>query len=126
SWFRSADATTGRARAAAMNSNTRIFPFRIHPHARGSAGTAHGRSGSLTQAWRARCGRSSHLRRRPATVQFPARGKAGRRAMFQNFEAGGGSAESATRVAALRRALSEAGVTGFLVPRADAHQGETV
>ena len=46
--------------------------------------------------------------------------------MFQNFEPGGGSAESATRVAALRRALGEAGVTGFLVPRADAHQGETV
>ncbi len=46
--------------------------------------------------------------------------------MFQNFETSGGSAESAARLAALRGALGEAGVTGFLVPRADAHQGETV
>ena len=46
--------------------------------------------------------------------------------MFQNFETSGGSAESAARLAALRRALGEMDVTGFLVPRADAHQGETV
>lgn len=46
--------------------------------------------------------------------------------MFQSFEAGGGSTESRQRLAALRGALEAAGVTGFLVPRADAHQGETV
>lgn len=46
--------------------------------------------------------------------------------MFQNFDSGPGSAESKARVAGLRQACAEAGVTGFLVPRADAHQGENV
>ena len=46
--------------------------------------------------------------------------------MFQSFETIGGAEESAARLRALRGALDEAGVDGFLVPRADAHQGETV
>lgn len=46
--------------------------------------------------------------------------------MFQNFGMSGGSAGTAKRLAALRARLDKAGVTGFLVPRADAHQGETV
>jgi Xaa-Pro aminopeptidase len=46
--------------------------------------------------------------------------------MFQSFDAAGGAAESGERLAALRRSLDKAGVDGFLVPRADAHQGETV
>ncbi len=47
--------------------------------------------------------------------------------MFQNFDAPEISAAvSAERLAALRTHLSAAGVTGFLVPRADAHQGENV
>jgi Xaa-Pro aminopeptidase len=46
--------------------------------------------------------------------------------MFQSFDAIGGTAESRERLAALRRSLDRAGVGGFLVPRADAHQGETV
>ena len=46
--------------------------------------------------------------------------------MFQSFEAIGGAEASRPRLAALRQALDDAGVNGFLVPRADAHQGETV
>ena len=46
--------------------------------------------------------------------------------MFQSFESTGGAEGSRERLDALRRALDEAGVDGFLVPRADAHQGETV
>ncbi|MEM7506280.1 MAG: aminopeptidase P family protein [Pseudomonadota bacterium] len=46
--------------------------------------------------------------------------------MFQNFDAGADSAAGAPRVAALRTRLEAKGLTGFIVPRADAHQGETV
>ena len=46
--------------------------------------------------------------------------------MFQSFERTADSAPSADRLAALRDALGRAGVGGLLVPRADAHQGETV
>src|SRR5690625_4089929 len=46
--------------------------------------------------------------------------------MLQDFETGRGSAESGARVAALREACARAGVTGFLIPRADAYQGENV
>ena len=48
------------------------------------------------------------------------------RSMFQTFERTADSATSAERLAALRGALGQAGVDGFIVPRADAHQGETV
>ncbi|HUF55973.1 MAG TPA: aminopeptidase P family protein [Thermohalobaculum sp.] len=46
--------------------------------------------------------------------------------MFQTFARTADSASSQERVAALRDALARAGVQGFVVPRADAHQGETV
>lgn len=46
--------------------------------------------------------------------------------MFQNFETGPGAAESGLRVERLRQSCAEAGVTGFLVPRADAYLGESV
>ncbi|MEM6971304.1 MAG: aminopeptidase P family protein [Pseudomonadota bacterium] len=46
--------------------------------------------------------------------------------MFQVFERRGSSAESAERIAAVRRALAASGVSAFLVPRRDAHNGETV
>ncbi|HEV7417167.1 MAG TPA: aminopeptidase P family N-terminal domain-containing protein, partial [Tianweitania sediminis] len=46
--------------------------------------------------------------------------------MFQTFEASADPSQGTERVAALRRAMAEAGVDGFLVPRADEHQGEYV
>jgi len=46
--------------------------------------------------------------------------------MFQTFDQGSDSSASPARVAALRDRLRAEGVDGFLVPRSDAHQGETV
>ena len=46
--------------------------------------------------------------------------------MFQSFDEKGGPSGTAERVAALRSVLADEGVDGFLIPRADAHQGETV
>ncbi|MEO0999371.1 MAG: aminopeptidase P family protein [Pseudomonadota bacterium] len=46
--------------------------------------------------------------------------------MFQSFEATTTPETGAPRLAALRARLDEAGLAGFLVPRADAHMGETV
>lgn len=46
--------------------------------------------------------------------------------MFQQFDQPSHTAEAPARLARLRRAMAAAGVDGFLVPRADAHQGETV
>lgn len=46
--------------------------------------------------------------------------------MFQNFAEPSDPSTGAPRLAALRTALREAGLDGFLVPRADAHQGEYV
>lgn len=46
--------------------------------------------------------------------------------MFQSFEAVSSPAQGPARLAALRAALAGAGLAGFLVPRADAHQGEYV
>ncbi len=46
--------------------------------------------------------------------------------MFQNFEITADKAATPGRLAALRANMADAGVTGFLVPRADAHQGENV
>ena len=46
--------------------------------------------------------------------------------MFQTFTSTTRPDTCAPRVAALRAAMAEAGVDAFLVPRADAHQGETV
>ncbi len=46
--------------------------------------------------------------------------------MFQSFEVISRPADGPPRLAALRRAITEAGLDGFLVPRADAHQGEYV
>ena len=46
--------------------------------------------------------------------------------MFQTFDQSTDSSASPARVAALRDRLRAEGVDGFLVPRADAHQGETV
>ncbi|MEL7216463.1 MAG: aminopeptidase P family protein [Pseudomonadota bacterium] len=46
--------------------------------------------------------------------------------MFQTFTSTTRPETCAPRVAALRAAMAEAGVDAFLVPRADAHQGETV
>ncbi len=46
--------------------------------------------------------------------------------MFQTFETTAAPEQGPPRLAALRTALAGAGLAGFLVPRADAHQGEYV
>ena len=46
--------------------------------------------------------------------------------MFQTFDDLADGASGAERVSALRLQLNEAGVEGFIVPRADEHQGEYV
>ncbi|MEM7499294.1 MAG: aminopeptidase P family protein [Pseudomonadota bacterium] len=46
--------------------------------------------------------------------------------MFQSFEITADSSESAARLASLREKLAGMGAGGMLVPRGDAHQGETV
>ncbi|MEM9148214.1 MAG: aminopeptidase P family protein [Pseudomonadota bacterium] len=46
--------------------------------------------------------------------------------MYQSFEPPPGGAASAERLARLRERLSDMGLDGVLVPRADAHQGEMV
>ncbi len=46
--------------------------------------------------------------------------------MFQEFVTRSDPTAGASRLRALRAAMAEAGVDGFLVPRADAYQGETV
>lgn len=46
--------------------------------------------------------------------------------MFQSFEVISRPADGPPRLAALRRGIADAGLDGFLVPRADAHQGEYV
>ncbi|MGL5012196.1 MAG: aminopeptidase P family N-terminal domain-containing protein, partial [Paracoccaceae bacterium] len=46
--------------------------------------------------------------------------------MFQSFESVADPSTGPARLAALRGALSAAGMAGFIVPRADAHQGEYV
>jgi Xaa-Pro aminopeptidase len=46
--------------------------------------------------------------------------------MFQTFHETADCSESAARVARLREAMKAAGVHGFLIPRADEHQGEYV
>jgi Xaa-Pro aminopeptidase len=47
-------------------------------------------------------------------------------ARFQTFEDANESAKSASRLAALRAELKRRGLDGFIVPRADRHQGEYV
>src|SRR5690554_2854975 len=47
-------------------------------------------------------------------------------AAFQSFTATTTPEQGPPRLAALRAALAEAGLQGFIVPRADAHQGEYV
>lgn len=46
--------------------------------------------------------------------------------MFQSFDATARPEQGPPRLARLRAAMAEAGLDGFLVPRADAHQGEYV
>ncbi len=46
--------------------------------------------------------------------------------MFQSFEVASRPEQGPPRLQALREAMAAAGVDGFLVPRADAHQGEYV
>lgn len=46
--------------------------------------------------------------------------------MFQSFAATTAPEDGPPRLAALRARISDAGLSGFLVPRADAHQGEYV
>lgn len=46
--------------------------------------------------------------------------------MFQSFDTTADPSNGPGRLEALRKAMSAAGVNGFLVPRADAHQGEYV
>ncbi|UJW86733.1 aminopeptidase P family protein [Devosia sp. SL43] len=46
--------------------------------------------------------------------------------VFQSFEEKADPKNVAPRLAALRQAMSKAGVDGFLIPRADAHRGESV
>ena len=47
-------------------------------------------------------------------------------AIFQSFEEKSDKKTVAPRLAALRAAMAKAGVDAFLVPRADAHRGESV
>ena len=46
--------------------------------------------------------------------------------MFQSFERRSNPEKGAVRLKAVRKELDEHGLDGFLVPRADAHQGEFV
>ena len=46
--------------------------------------------------------------------------------VFQSFEEKADKTNVAPRLAALREAMATAGVDGFLIPRADAHRGESV
>ncbi|MEO0389652.1 MAG: aminopeptidase P family N-terminal domain-containing protein, partial [Pseudomonadota bacterium] len=46
--------------------------------------------------------------------------------MFQSFEVTARPDQGPPRLAALRKVMSARGLDGFLVPRADAHQGEYV
>ncbi|CUJ20471.1 aminopeptidase P family protein [Cognatishimia activa] len=46
--------------------------------------------------------------------------------MFQSFETSADPSNGPARLTALRAAMQKAGVDGFLVPKADAHQGEYV
>jgi Xaa-Pro aminopeptidase len=46
--------------------------------------------------------------------------------MHQSFNASANPAQGPDRLAALRSALGDAGLMGFVIPRADAHQGEYV
>jgi Xaa-Pro aminopeptidase len=46
--------------------------------------------------------------------------------MFQTFDSPAEPEQGPPRLAMLRAALAEAGLSGFIVPRADAHQGEYV
>ena len=46
--------------------------------------------------------------------------------MFQSFDAVSSPETGAARLAALRSAMSAEGLAGFIIPRADAHQGEYV
>ena len=46
--------------------------------------------------------------------------------MFQSLNAVSSPETGAARLAALRTALADAGLSGFIIPRADAHQGEYV
>ncbi|WP_061931100.1 aminopeptidase P family protein [Aureimonas sp. AU22] len=46
--------------------------------------------------------------------------------MFQNFDEASDSSQSASRAAWLRASLKEMGIDGFVVPRADEHQGEYI
>ncbi|MBU1305080.1 MAG: aminopeptidase P family protein, partial [Alphaproteobacteria bacterium] len=47
-------------------------------------------------------------------------------AVFQTFDVKADPSNVAPRLAALRTAMADAGVDGFLIPRADAHRGESV
>ena len=46
--------------------------------------------------------------------------------MFQTFESAANPSQGPSRLAALRAVLASEGLTGFIVPRADVHQGEYV
>ena len=46
--------------------------------------------------------------------------------MFQTFDAVSSPETGAARLAALRDAMAAEGLAGFIIPRADAHQGEYV
>ena len=46
--------------------------------------------------------------------------------MFQTFDSHASATQGPARLAALRRALHAQGVDGFIIPRADVHQGEYV
>ena len=46
--------------------------------------------------------------------------------MFQDFSPPSADSGDPKRIAHLRNAMTKEGVTGFLIPRADEHQGEYV
>ena len=67
-------------------------------------------------------GTNKDVRRRRAIRK----GTAMARDMFQSFDSPSSPEQGPPRLAALRAELARQGLTGFIVPRADAHQGEYV
>ena len=81
-----------------------------------------GRNGSFALAFPARggeCGRKSRLAEPDMTDSRAT-------CRFQSFSEPSDPSQVAPRVAALRAALAKQGLDGFIVPRADEHQGEYV
>ena len=95
-----------------------LLPARGDHHRCRAAGRRHDRA----------AGRPVRARHRQARTRRRARPRTRtpRGVSFQDFTTASAAEVGAARVTALREALRTAGVQGFVVPRADAHQGEQV